>query len=273
MSEHVSLNIDPDEVIAPSTVIEVQTSRAMDPKSAQNSIWIRGVPVTIELAEGSRLARVIVPDELPVGSHRLVVNELLDTKGAGLEELMVCPFVVADLPDLSGDMRVEHMTQFRVDELQVTRIPLTECGERVARSVKAVDRNSGEPAELALDEDGRAIDPGELRAAVEKRRLERFGKLEEALARRIEGAKDDEMVPVSIWARIEAPLEFHDKSADGPTRERPTAEEEGRRAGGGGHDAAHPGSRAHGHQGRAALWISADGRGGDLGRTASRPRP
>ncbi len=100
MSEHVSLNIDADEVIAPSTVIEVQTSRAMDPKSAQNSISIRGVPVTIELAKRGRVARVTVPDELPVGSHRLVVSELLDTKGARLEELMVRPFVVADLPDL-----------------------------------------------------------------------------------------------------------------------------------------------------------------------------
>jgi Subtilase family len=226
MSEHVSLNIDPDEVIAPSMVIEVQTSRAMDPKSAQNSISIPGVPVTIELAKRGRLARVTVPDELPVGSHRLVVNELLDTKGARLEELMVCPFVVADLPDLSEGMRVEHMTQFRVDELQLTHIPLTERGERVGRSVKAVDRNSGEPVELAFDEDGQAIEPGELVAAVEKRRLERFGKLEEALARRIEGAKDDEMVPVSIWARIEAPPELPDKSADGPTRERPAAENE-----------------------------------------------
>ena len=79
-------------------------------------------------------------------------------------------------------------------------------------------------AEFAFDEDGQAIDPGELRVAVEKRRLERFGKLEEAHARRIEGARDDELLPVSIWAHLDAPPELPGKSADGPTRERPEAE-------------------------------------------------
>ena len=226
MNDQLSVNIDPDEVIAPSTVIEVQSARPMDPKSAQDAIGIRGVPVTIELTKRARVARLTVPGELPLGRHRFVVSELLDTKGAVLEEYMVRPFVVADLPDLPGGLRVEHATQVRVDELQLTRLPVERRGERVGRFVKAVDRKSGKPRSLAFDEDGRSVDPDELRAAVERRRLERFGKLEESLARRVEDAKDDEVIPVSIWAPLEADPGLPDKGREEPTRERPAAEKE-----------------------------------------------
>jgi subtilisin family serine protease len=75
---------------------------------------------------------------LPLGRHRIVVNELLDTRGGVLEEQMVIPFVVAELPELPDGMRVEHATQVRVDELQLTRLPVERRGERVARFVKAV---------------------------------------------------------------------------------------------------------------------------------------
>jgi Subtilase family len=226
MSENLTLNIDPDEVITPSTVIELRSDRAMDPRSAQDAITIRGVPATVVLAQRGRLARLTVGGELPAGRHHLVVSELLDTKGGVIEESLVRPFVVADVPALPDGLRVEHMVGFRVDELQLTRVPVGAGGERVARLVKAVDRASGEPVQMAFGEDGERIDFDELVASVEQRRVERFGRLEEALARRIEEAADDEVVPVTIWAPIEGGPVVGDKRRDGPTTERPAHEDE-----------------------------------------------
>ena len=225
MSEHLTVNIDPDEVIAPSTVIEVHTSRAMDPRSAQNALTLAGHPVTVELAKRGRVARLTVPHELPPGRHRLLVSELLDTKGRTLEESLVHPFVVSDLPELPDGVRVEHVVRARVDELALTRVPVEERGERVARFVKAVDRTTGEPMDLAFDEDGNRVDRDELRAAVAKRRMERYGRLEESLARVVEEADDDEVVPVTIWAAMPAEdmPELPDKDGDAPER-RPRAE-------------------------------------------------
>ena len=220
----LSISIDADEVISPTTIIEVHAPRAINPKSAQDAIRIVGREVTIELAKRGRVARVTTSGELPTGRHRLVISELLDTKGQRLVELLERPFVVADLPELSGDMRIEHLTQVRVDELQLTRVPVAKRDQRVARFIKAVDRKSGAPIELAFDEDGKSVDPAKLRAAPLQRRLERFGKLDEALARRMDGAKDSERVPVSIWARVKAPSRLRDKSPDEPSLERSVAE-------------------------------------------------
>lgn len=228
MSDHLTISIDPDEVISPSTVIEVHADRGMDPRSAQDAITIPGLPVVVELAKRGRVARLTVPEALPPGRHRLVVSELLDTKGHTLEESLVHPFVVSELPDLPDGVRVEHLVGVRVDELALTRVPAHRTGERVAQLVKAVHRESGEPIDLAFDEDGNRVDPDELRAAVARRRLERFGRLDEGLAVRVEQAGDDEVVPVTIWATVpaEATAVLPDKGRDGPTTERPETERE-----------------------------------------------
>lgn len=228
MSDHLTISIDPDEVVAPSTVIEVRADRAIDPQSAQDSITIPGQAVTVRLGQRGRVARLTVPGELPPGRHRLVVSELLDTKGRAIEESLVQPFVVGDLPDLPGGVRVEHLVGVRVDELAMARVPVDRSDGRVARFVKAVDRETGAPSELAFDEDGNRVDPDELRAAVAKRRLDRFGRLEESLARRIEDADDAELVPVTIWAPIpaEASASLPDKDREARTSERPRHESE-----------------------------------------------
>ncbi|MEO6629629.1 MAG: S8 family serine peptidase [Aquihabitans sp.] len=228
MSDHLIISIDPDEVIAPSTIIEVHSDRAIDPQSAQDAITIRGLPVIVELTKRGRVARVNVPDEFPPGRHRLVVRELLDTKGEVLEESLVRPFVVCELPDLPDGVRVEHLVRVRVDEFALTRTPAHSQGERVAHFVKAVSRETGEPMDLAFDEDGNQVDGDELRGAVEKRRLERFGCLEESLARQMERADDQEVVPVTIWAPLppESTPDLPDKGRDGPTTERPRSESE-----------------------------------------------
>jgi Subtilase family len=226
MNGHLTLNIDPDEVVGPATVIELATDRPMDPRSAQDAITVRGVPAAVEVVRRGRVARLSVSGGLPPGRHQLEVTELLDTKGGVIEEQLVRPFVVGALPDVPDGVRVEHMVQFRVDELRLTRVPVDGTGERLARLVKAVDRATGEPVQMAFGEDGGRVELDELVASVEQRRFERYGRLAEALARRIEEAPDDEVVPVTIWAPVEGGPAVGDKRRDGPTTERPAHEDE-----------------------------------------------
>ena len=207
------------------------------------------------------------------GAYRLVVNELLDTKGARLVWSSWSALRGGRLPELSDHARRAHYPGPGRRAAAHAACRSTERGQRVGRSVKAVDRSRGEPVELAFDEDGRAVDPDELPAAIAKRRLERFGKFEEALAPRVEGAQQRRDGTSLRLGALEAPPKLPTSSLTGRRANGPQPRRE--------LDAEVKGAtkrllRDLGHEDikrGTAFRISADGRGGGLSRAASRARP
>ena len=114
---------------------------------------------------------------------------------------MVRPFVVADLPELPDGMRVEHATQFRVDELQLTRIPLEQRGERVGRFVKAVDRKSGEPVDLRSTRTAEPSIPTSCRRRSRSVAWSASASWKRPWRVALKDAEDDEVVPVRSGRR------------------------------------------------------------------------
>ena len=88
--------------------------------------------------------------------------------------------------------------------------------------MKAVDRRSRKPVELAFDQDGSRVDPDALFAEIVRNRQAKFGKLHPTLHRAI-GERREERLPIAVWLQTPG-AELHQKRAKGATRRPPPAE-------------------------------------------------
>ena len=230
MAQPLTINLVANEILVIGTPIQVTSEEPLNPRSAQAAIMLAGERTIVLLSDDGRKATVVSEDggEHRPGRHVLVVNELLSENRERVAEGIRIPFLIVDtVAQIPSNVRLDTVVRVSVEELKIERLPVDRRPDRSFFEIfKAVDRTTGEGMDLAFDQDGKRIDANEVLAAIEKRRLGRFGKLEESLARRIEGAADDEEIPVSIWAPLEANAVLPDKDRDGPTRERPAAERE-----------------------------------------------
>ncbi|MFC5268105.1 S8 family serine peptidase [Kribbella qitaiheensis] len=223
-----SANIVAGEVLQPGATIELALARPVEPRSAQGGIRISPgelKPISVQVHNHGRLVAVDV-GELPAGAYQLVVDELLDTKGQRLVDREVIPFTMSPITaTIPSHLRVEHAVRLVIGDLDVQRLSFGEQGaEQHVDVVKAVDRATGEPIELAFDHRGERVDIGDLLAGVATRRAEKFGRIDETLWRRLEGADDSEMIAVLMWPPISLPPAPYDKPADKRSHEPPDGE-------------------------------------------------
>ena len=90
--------------------------------------------------------------------------------------------------------------------------------------MKAVDRSTGKPVELAFDQDGARVNPDDVFAEIVRNRQKTFGKLHPTLQRAIKERRD-ERLPVAVWVQV-PPAELHAKREKGATGKPPPAETE-----------------------------------------------
>lgn len=221
MDTPLRLSIVAGEVIAAGLSLTVISPQAIDRQSAQAALRIRPVrgPLLrsdLRIGDGGRRAEISTAG-LPPGAYELVIGALYGEDGSQLVEPHTVPFAIGALTGaIPDDHRVEHAVHLAVGELGVTRLS---PGARPADGgvylelVKAVHRETGEPAELAFDSAGRRVEAGEMLAAVDKRRLDRFGTVHETLWRHLRTIDGDTSVDVVVWPRWEAVVDF-DKPAD-----------------------------------------------------------
>ncbi len=222
MDTTLELSFTPGEVITPGTTLDLTSTRAVDPRSAQGVVRLRRArgpwrDTAVRVAKRGRLVQVAT-DGLEPGAYELAVGELIDAKGARLTDPVTVPFVVGALVgSVPPELRVEHALHLSVGELSVTRLaPGAKAAddEQYLELVKAVHREKGEPAVLAFGRDGERVDADEVLTGVEKRRLDRFGRMHETLWRHLETLTDDERVDVVIWPVVEGDQGDYDKPTD-----------------------------------------------------------
>src|SRR5262249_17865740 len=85
-------------------------------------------------------------------------------------------------------------------------------------------QDSGEPVELAFDEQGHRVEVDEILAESARRRVERFGRIHESLHGRLEQAEPGERISVAIWARLPEDVTRPDKPTERPIYEPPQEE-------------------------------------------------
>ena len=222
----IRISVTAGEVISPSTTIEVQSKRPMDERSAQGAIRLAGRRTSVVLGSRGRVAR-IPAKELAPGPYELVVEELLDTKGVRLVDLVRVPFLVVESPGkLSKELRVEHFARLQIGDTDVARLdPFRTEGEFVDM-VKAVDRKSGKPVELAFDHTGKRVNAAKLLADVASRRVAKFGRIHETLFTKLEQAKGGDRIPIAVWAKIDVDPFRARKPTDRALDESPAFERE-----------------------------------------------
>ncbi len=225
----IRVNISANEIVQPGTPIELTPNGTADPQSAQAAIRVtRGctdVPLKIEVAKRGRSIIVRLPDDA-LGSYQLTVRELLGPKGERLVDEFLLPFSVIPITgQIPPELRVEHAARLVIGDLAVERLTpgqLTRGG--YIDAIKAVSRKDGTPVELAFTDKGERVDLASRYAELSKRRVEKYGRLHEALYDRIANEKADAKIPVIIWPRIELPPAPFEKPADKRSVEPPEGE-------------------------------------------------
>lgn len=235
MPERSSLktNVTSHEIVTSASSITVESPYPLDPDRVQGGVVVQGVRGRVRLTRGGRIATWSCKDGLPPGHHTLIVDGLV-AKGhrRRLEERQEIPFFVTDSKArISRNVRVESMSRLRLGDLGTERLA-TDCrpGGRFIEIMKASDRATGAPVQLAYDQSGRRINADALLAKIQRNRARRFGKLHETLHVRLQRCGAAEKVPVAIWLRCDEALARAEKKERGETKAPPRHEASRRKA-------------------------------------------
>ncbi len=228
MPNPLRVSITSNEIVMGGASVEIQSPEPIDPKSAQGSIQLRENRVTVVVSDDGLTATVVGLDgkPLPPGSYTLVIDQLLSAKGSLLESYRVIPFQITDsAADLGGTVQIQTMSRLSITDLETIPHSISNRPKGTfIEVIKAVDRGSGEPISLSVDQDGKAVDAEKLLAVVAKNRLEKFGCLDPVLYERIEESPEKE-VRVAIWLKTDAAAPRAEKSPKERSAGRPREEE------------------------------------------------
>lgn len=222
MPQKLELAVEPHEVVLGEPQLTVRTSSPLDPETARGALSVANVAGTVRLSRDGRTATFVPDEELPPGPHVLTVQELVTKRGKRLSERLEIPFVVAGSnAKVRSNLRVESIVRLRLDELGTQRLPLDEPADgRYVEVMKAVDRTTGKPMELAFDQRGNRVDKEAVFARLEGRRRRTYGKLHPALHAEVQRGRRS--IPVAIWVSVdEEPLP--EKRERGETKRRPSS--------------------------------------------------
>ena len=222
----IDVSVDPYEIVLGSPRLEVKSRSPLDPETARGALGLGAHPSTVTLSDDGLTATAVPEGDLPPGPHTLIVEELVSTKGKRLTDRVVLPFFVSDSrAKVKSSLRIESLVRLRVERLGTVRLPAPKRPDgSFIEIMKAVDRSTGKPVELAFDQDGARVNPDEVFAAIIRNRQKTFGKLHPTLQRAIKERRDEHL-PVAVWVQV-PPVELHAKREKGATGKPPPAETE-----------------------------------------------
>ena len=222
----IDVSVDPYEIVLGSPSLEVKSRSPLDPETARGALSLGAHRSTVTLSDDGLTATAVPEGDLPPGPHTLIVEELVSTKGKRLTDRLVLPFFVSDSrAKVKSSLRIESLVRLRVERLGTVRLPAPKRPDgSFIEIMKAVDRSTGKPVELAFDQDGARVNPDEVFAEIVRNRQKTFGKLHPTLQQAIEERRD-ERLPVAVWVQV-PPAELHAKREKGATAKPPPAETE-----------------------------------------------
>jgi hypothetical protein len=216
-------SIEPHEIVFSGTLIELTSSEPLDPESAGRSIQLQGHRGQVHLQSGGRCARLEPEGGLPHGHQTLIVGELVSKDGRRIADGHVVPFYVTDsVAKVDPNLRVESIVRLRVGTLDTQRIPAHQRPKGTyVEFMKAVDRRSGRPVDLAFDQDGRPVDRQAILQKIDEARAREFGKLHPSLHGAAGRARGEERIEVALWIKAPTLDETRFKLAKTPPKEVP----------------------------------------------------
>lgn len=227
MPQKIELGVEPYEVVLGEPRLTVRSPSALDPESARGALALaNGLRGTVKLSRDGRTATLVPDEPLEPGAHMLTVGELVTARGKRISDGMEIPFVVAGSnAKPRSNLRVQSIVRLRVNGVATERLPLDEPATgKYVEVMKAIDRNTGKPTELAFDERGNRVDHEQLFARLENSRRRKYGKLHPTLYAQLERG-GNRRVPVAIWVAVDDEPR-PEKREKGESKRRPSAERE-----------------------------------------------
>ncbi|GAA5026286.1 S8 family serine peptidase [Microbacterium fluvii] len=159
---------------------------------------------------------------LAVGGHTLRLAGPSGRRAPGRGDLSIDIVVIDSPARVPDEFAVLHARRIRIGDLEVESLPMADGVEGDFRDVfKAVSRDGTSATTFAFDRSGEVVDLDAEWAALAERRLKRFGRVEQALAERLERGGE---VEVAVWAATgdldeELPPKSDRRAAGKPSRE------------------------------------------------------
>jgi hypothetical protein len=228
-SSPIELSVEAHEIVPASRRLSLRAMAALDPDNAKGAFSLQGHPATVRLSNNGRAASLEVDGELPTGPQTLRVGELLSPKGKCISPSREVPFFVTDsTANISSALRIESMVRLQVEPLKATRVSASQRPKgSYIEIMKAVNRKTGKPVELAFDQRGKRVDARAVFEGIARRRLAKYGKLHPALKAAADECRANQTLSIAVWLAIPE-TKLPTKRADGPTL-RPPKEEMERR--------------------------------------------
>lgn len=225
----IEANISPFEIVQPGSIIELTLPAPVTEQHARSAVALRNGPVQFDArVKLIKKGQVIAIDisNCNCGSHILEVSELLSPVGERVINKFYLPFAIIPISgEVPKNLRIEHATRVKIEEFYTRRLRPGEGGtEEFIDVIKAVDRKTGAPSELAFDEHGKLVDFDELFSQLEERRAEKFGRIDETLYSLLEKSGSKKSITIVVWPPIEILPSPYEKYTERETTEPPEEE-------------------------------------------------
>ncbi len=221
----IEIGVEPNEVVIGSPHLDVRADSPLDPEAVRGALTLESAYGRVSLSQDRRVASFVPENGLPPGPQTLVVEELVSERGKRLSDRLEVPFFISDSrAKIDPKLRVESLVRLRIERLGTVRLSAAKRPSgKFIEIMKAVNRKTGAPVELAFDQDGKRVNKTAIFEQIEQNRRAAFGKLHPALKEAVGDAGAGERIPVAVWFRVaEEPL--HEKREKGQTAKPPRGE-------------------------------------------------
>lgn len=179
-----------NEIIAGPAILAIEAERAVAERTAESGVrvfdrrdaLVRG---RVKLSNDGRRIEWRPSRPLRAGAYRLSVEELATPDGERIDERLDVPFAIIDAAVKVPDNL--EIRAFRMAAPIAGGIDYRPAGDRARGEslalIKAFDRKTGEPVELALDREGKRVDLDAVRRKAAEAHAKHLGKVTPALAR------------------------------------------------------------------------------------------
>ena len=160
----IEIAVEPHEVVLGTPSIEVRAQSPLDDETAKGALALKSEPRNRLAFAGSEGRDLRTRQRAAAGPDTLVIEELVSTRGKRLSERVEVPFFVSDSrASVDRRLRVESIVRLRVERLGTVRLSAAKRPSgKFIEIMKAVDRKTGKPVELAFDQDGAKVDKDEI---------------------------------------------------------------------------------------------------------------
>jgi hypothetical protein len=197
----IMVNINSFDVVFPKTIIRIESDRPIDYRSVQEALVLSGRKAQGKLSQDAKTITLGEDQPFEPGNHQLIIGELIDNEGNLLGGSYSIPFCVVDsVASVAEDLSVKSFVRLQTEPLQTTRLSSFKRPRKPYIEVmKAVHRKTGEPVELAFDQEGKPVITENVFAEIAANRAKKFGPIHESLFNKMQETAETSNLPVAIW--------------------------------------------------------------------------